>query len=66
MSGTPERSRRPPRMFRLQLSPCGQYWLTGLLKSPSAIPYSNDLPGIVYGPKTVTSTPIFPWLSSIQ
>ena len=57
----------PPsvRMFRLHVWPCGQYWLTGLLKS-LAMPYSNCLPGIRYGPKTVTSTPILPALSSIQ
>ena len=56
-------------MFRLHVWPAGQNesaWLpTGELKSV-AKPYSNDLAAIVYGPKTSTSMPIRPWLSSIQ
>ena len=71
--GTTDAARQalPPsvRMFRLHVKPAGQTelaWLpTGELKSVAS-PYSNDFAAILYGPKTSTSTPILPWLSSIQ
>ena len=55
-------------MFRLHVSPAGHTesgWVpTAPLKCPR--PYSCCLPGIRYGPNVVTSTPIFPCVSSIQ
>ena len=53
------------RMSLVQSSPCGQYSSIGALNDPP-YPYSCSLPGSLYGPNTSTSTPILPWLSSIQ
>ena len=56
-------------MFRLHVWPAGQNefdWVpTGELKSV-ARPYSKDFAAIRYGPKTSTSMPIRPCVSSIQ